>query len=140
MAWRQLPDGSYFNPNTGDLRGLDGAKEAAAHAQSLRAGHIKPRMRPLPAVHARTKFPPLPMNKFVVLPGIRGPQAIIDPVRKLALNPYELGFGADPTASTGMSVTMKRVLTTGAIVAAVGGACWFMKDCSWFKSGHTKGK
>ncbi len=125
MAWRQLPDGSYFDPNTGDLRGLDGAKEAAARDQSLRAGHIK--LRPMPRVNQPTKFPPLPANKFVVLPGIKGPQAIIDPVRKLALNPYELGMGE-------LGTTTKRVLVAGGIVAAVGAACWFMRNSPLFKS------
>ncbi len=129
MAWRQLPDGSFFDPNTGDLRGLDGAKEAAAHAQSLRAGHIKPRN--LPRVHAPTKFPPLPGNKYVVLPGIKGPQAIIDPRPRLALNPYELGMGE-------MSVGVKRVLVTGGIVAAVGAACWAMNKIPWLSGKKSK--
>jgi len=135
MAWRQLPDGSYFNPNTGDLHGLDGAKEEAARMQSMRAGHLKPRPRPLPRVNAKTKFPPLPLQRFVALPGIRGPEVIIDPVSKLALNPYELGMGMFET----MGTTTKRVIVAGGIVAAVGGACWLLRKTSWF-GGKKKSK
>jgi hypothetical protein len=130
MAWRQLPDGTFFDPNTGDLRGLDGAKEAAARAQSIRAGHFKPApRRKLPAVNQPSKFPPLPANKFVVLPGIKGPQAIIDPKRDvLALNPYELGMGE-------MSPTVKRVVVTGGILAVAGAAIWIMRKTSLFGGG-----
>jgi hypothetical protein len=135
MAWRQLPDGSFFDPNTGNLQGLTGTKEAAARAQSIKAGRYKPR-QPLPAVNAPSKFPPLPQNKFVVLPGIRGPQAIIDPVPRLAINPYELGMGA-AAAPGEMSTTMKRVLVTGGIIAVMGGGCWLCRKMKWLGGGDS---
>jgi hypothetical protein len=111
MAWRQLPDGSFFNPNTGDLNGLSGPREAAARALSAKMTGRLPPMR-------QNMFPPLPASKVVVLPGIKGPQAIIDPKRRLlGVNPYELGFGE-------LSPMTKQIAMTGAIIAAVGVGCY----------------
>lgn len=110
MSWRQLPDGSYFNPATGDLQGLDGQREAAGRMTAVRQGRA-PKQR-LPA-------PPLPTQKMVVLPGTQGPEAIIDPKRDvLALNPFELGMGE-------MSDTKKRFLLVGGIIALAVGINWF---------------
>jgi hypothetical protein len=55
-----------------------------------------------------------------VLPGIKGPQAMMDPKRDvLALNPFELGVGE---ASAGMSDLAKKALVVGGIV----GVAWLM--------------
>lgn len=43
MAWRQLGDGSWWNENTGELRGLDETKEAAARAIAIRQGRYRPK-------------------------------------------------------------------------------------------------
>jgi len=99
MAWRQLPDGSYFDPNTGNLSGLDGKREAAARAVS--------------ATRDRPVTPSM-------VPSHRGPDGMIEPSRgMLAVNPFELGLGT-------MSPMVKRVATTGVIVAVIGGVCWVM--------------
>ncbi len=113
MPWRQLPDGSFLDENTGTLRGLDGKREAAARAVSQRATG-----KALPPLHQRNPFPPLPQQKMVVLPGVKGPQQIIDPAANLlAVNPFELGLGA-------MSETTKRMMMVGAFVAIAFGAVW----------------
>ena len=108
MAWRQLPDGSYFNPDTGALHGLDGAREAAGRMIARQQGH-----RPPPA-------PPLPAQKLLALPGTQGPEVIIDPKRDaLAVNPFELGMGE-------MSDTSRRFLLVGGIIALGFGVNWLM--------------
>lgn len=111
MPWRQLPDGSWLNPETGDLKGLDGRREAAAARISAQQN---PRPRP-------NQFPPLPTQKLVVLPGIKGPQAMIEPRQgNLALNPFELGVGEG--APSPMSDLTKKALVVGGIV----GVAWLM--------------
>lgn len=115
MAWRQLPDGSWFDPNTGNLSGLNGQREASARALSAKMSKTK-----LPPLTQRNQFPPLPMQKMIVLPGIKGPEAIIDPKRKvLALNPFELGMGMFENP------VVKKIATTAAIAAGVGAVVWF---------------
>jgi hypothetical protein len=55
---------------------------------------------------------------MVVLPGIKGPQEIIDPKQRLlGVNPYELGFGE-------LSPMSRQIAITGAIIAAVGVGCY----------------
>jgi hypothetical protein len=105
MTWRQLPDGSYLDSNTGDLRGFDPAREGAARAISAKAGRPSPKA---------PNFPVLPQQKMVVLPGATGPSAIIDPKPNLAVNPYELGMG-------GLSETTKRLM----LIAGIVGVAWF---------------
>jgi hypothetical protein len=108
MTWRQLPDGSYLDSNTGDLRGFDPAREGAARALSGQAGRPSPKA---------PNFPVLPQQRMVVLPSARGPSAIIDPKPNLALNPYELGMGA-------MSDTTKRMLLIAGLVGVAWMACY----------------
>jgi len=117
MAWRQLPDGSWFDGETGDLRGFDEAREASARAQSIRTGTRGARGL------AGEGLPtwPMPQQKFIAVPGNGRSKAILDPQsRLLAVNPYELGLGQEP-----MSDTKKRILLIGLIVAAAGGYVWF---------------
>lgn len=103
MAWRQLPDGSFFDSNTGDLKGLDGNREAKARAISAQQGN---------------PFPPLPQQRMITLPGAIGPQQIIAPSGNLlAVNPFELGLGT-------MTETTKRVLMVGAFVGIAAVTCW----------------
>jgi hypothetical protein len=112
MVWRQLPDGSFWDTDTGDLRGLDGDREEGARLRSAAATGIPVRRR------AVNPIPPLPSQKLVELPSTAGPEVIIDPKRDvLALNPFELGVGMF-SAETG-----KRVLVVAGILGAAFVAC-----------------
>jgi len=113
IGWRQLPDGSWFNPFTGDLSGVDAQAEANARALSRKL-HNQGLAGP------GYPTPPLPQQTIVALPGRNGVQTIIDPKRNLlAVNPYELGLGADP-ADDAKKRTMMLVL----VLVAAGGYCW----------------
>jgi hypothetical protein len=119
MAWRQLGDGSWWNENTGELRGLDETKEAAARAIAIRRGQYRPRQAQgnQPGPH-----PPTPTQTMVALPQARGVQAIIEPQANLAVNPYELGLGRQGLGILGtMTDTQKRYLAIGGLVAAACG-------------------
>lgn len=114
MVWRQLPDGSFLNTETGDLRGLDGDREAGARARSAIATGVPVSRRVV------NPIPPLPSQKLVELPSTAGPEVIIDPKRDvLALNPFELGLGF-MTSETG-----KRVAVVAGILGAAFVACKF---------------
>lgn len=124
MAWRQLGDGSWWNENTGELRGLDETKEAAARAIAIRQGRYRPKQAQgnQPGPH-----PPTPTQTMVALPTIRGPQAIIQPGTNLAVNPYELGLGRQGGFLAGlgtMSDSGKRMLAIGGLVAAAVGVVY----------------
>lgn len=58
MAWRQLPDGSYLDPLTGTLQGVDHQREAAAARLSGFNG---------------VSAPPLDAQRRVSLPSIPPP-------------------------------------------------------------------
>ena len=114
MAWRQLPDGSFFNPNTGGLKGFNHDRESAGRALS-HLGSVDVSRK------AVNPMPPLPSQKFVELPGTAGPEVIIDPKRDvLALNPFELGVGA-------VSDTTKKLLLVGGILGVATVACLISK-------------
>lgn len=109
-SFRQLPDGTWFNPDTGDLKGLDGRREQAARAIS--AAQRLPPANP---------FPPLPSQRMVVLPSVKGPMQMIAPKRDvLAVNPFEMGMGA-------MSDTSKRVLLMVGVIGIAAATCWFQR-------------
>ena len=123
MAWRQLGDGSWWNENTGELRGLDETKEAAARAIAIRRGQYRPRQ----TANQPGPHPPTPTQTMVALPTIRGPQAIIQPGTNLAVNPYELGLGRQGGFLAGlgtMSDSGKRMLAIGGLVAAAVGVVY----------------
>jgi len=114
MGWRQLPDGSFFNPNTGDLKGFNHDRESAGRALS-HLGSVDVSRK------AVNPIPPLPSQKFVELPGTAGPEVIIDPKRDvLALNPFELGVGT-------MGEIPKKVLLIGGILGVAAVACLLSK-------------
>jgi hypothetical protein len=116
MAWRQLPDGSWLNTETGDLNGFNEEREAFGRAMAIKAGRRAPGL-----AGGGFPTPPLPQQKFVALPAVGGPKAILDPKRNLlAVNPYELGMGS----VSEMSDTKKRFLLCGLIVAAAAGYVW----------------
>lgn len=118
LGWRQLPDGSWFNPFTGDLSGLDGAKEQAARSLSERRTGKRLQGVGGPGYPA----PPLPQQQIVALPGRFGVQNIVEPQRSLlAVSPFELGLGADQA----MSDAKKRTLMMVLILAAAGGYVWW---------------
>jgi hypothetical protein len=123
MAWRQLGDGSWWNQNTGELRGLDETKEAAARAIAIRRGQYRPRQAQgnQPGPH-----PPTPTQTMVALPQARGVQAIIQPGANLAVNPYELGLGRQGGfAGLGaLSDGTKRIMAIGGLVLAACGVVW----------------
>lgn len=111
MPLRQLPDGSWLDTMTGDLRGFDPVREAQGRAIAQRQGRW-------PAGNPR---PPTPTQQMVVLPSTQGPQAIIDPKQNLlSPNPYELGVGADPTADP-----KRRILLAAAVIAGCGAFVWW---------------
>jgi hypothetical protein len=126
MAWRQLGDGSWWNENTGELRGLDETKEAAARAIAIRRGQYRPKQYAAPT----GPRPPTPTQTMVALPQASGVQAIIQPGANLAVNPYELGMGGQ---SRGMgflgnmgalSDQTKRFIAIGGLVAAACGVVY----------------
>ncbi len=89
MPLRQLPDGSWLDTMTGSLSGFDPGREAVGRALAIRAGARSGQL-----AGGGNPTPPLPVQKLVALPGIRGPQAIIDPQQRLLNpNPFELGMG-----------------------------------------------
>ena len=129
MAWRQLPDGSWFDQNTGQLRGTDEAweaREAQGRAIAIRRGQYRPKQAPRnqPGPH-----PPTPTQTMVALPQTRGVQAIIEPQANLAVNPYELGMGRQ--GGMGMlgtlTDTQKRMLAIAGVVGAAFGVVWLEK-------------
>lgn len=108
MPWRQLPDGSFFNPDTGALSGVNAQREAA--------GRLVNRV-----VNPSRSGGVLPSQPVAVLPSATGPKAVLVPARPLlAVDPFELGMGA-------FGETTKKVLLTGAIVGAAWAACWITK-------------
>lgn len=138
LGWRQLPDGSWLNDFTGDLKGFDEARESQGRRMAERAGLRRPQ--------TAGPHPPTPTQRMVQLPQVapgQAPREIIDPQVNLALNPYELGLGDDPAAATpapapvvpGMSDTMKRVLLMVGIVGAAWGAVRLQEK---FKAGPKK--
>lgn len=134
MAWRQLGDGSWWNANTGELRGLDETKEAAARAIAIRRGQYRPKQaRAQPGPH-----PPTPAQTMVALPSARGVQAIIDPQANLAVNPYELGLGRQGGFGGlgALSDTTKRMMAIGGLVVVACGVVWAERK---FGGGAAKG-
>lgn len=114
MTWRQLPDGSYLDTNSGTLRGFNHERETAGRALS-HLGSVDVSRKSV------NPIPPLPSQKFVELPGTAGPEVIIDPKRDvLALNPFELGVGE-------MSDTTKKVLLVGGILGVATVVCLMNK-------------
>lgn len=123
IGWRQLPDGSWFNPFTGDLSGLDSAKERAARVLSERRTGKRPQGVAGLAGPGYPE-PPLPQQQIVALPGRHGVQNIVDPKRDLlAVSPFELGLGADPAAAA--TDAKKRFWMMAGILAAAGAYCWW---------------
>jgi hypothetical protein len=119
MTWRQLPDGSWLNSMTGDMAGLDPAREAIGRTIAERSKQRAPSGL---AGASRNPSPPTPSQKMVVLPGIRGPQAIIDPKRGLlSVNPYELGLGASEPMSDGK----KKILLVAGVIGAAAAFVWW---------------
>lgn len=133
LGWRQLPDGSWFNPFTGDLAGLDGNKEAAARAISERRTGKRLSTSQMAARGGVAGLggpgyptPPLPQQKIVALPNRNGVSTIIDPQSQpLAVSPFELGLG-DAAASD----SKKRFWMMGLILAAAAGYVWLNKRTS----------
>ena len=120
MALRKLPDGSMLDEETGTLVNYDAQREAAGRRISEQSGHIRPRagqpQRPIP--NRGQQITPVVQ---VVTP--QGNQHMIQPRRQeLTVNPFELGLGA--AAPAPMSDNAKRLILTGAIVAAAFGAVW----------------
>jgi len=109
MAWRQLPDGSFFNPETGDLQGISPERESAARAHSRYSSKVVPTKRMNP-------IPPLPVQEVVQLPPVNGATSnVIFPDQNLlAVNPFAMGMGALPD-------TVKRA----AVVAGILGIAFF---------------
>ena len=125
MSWRQLGDGSWFNDMTGELRGLDEAREAQGRAIAIRQGRWRPRQQ---AANVPGPHPPTPTQTMVALPQARGVQAIIEPQANLAVNPYELGLGRGGGGMLGaMSDNTKRMIAIGGVVAAAFGVVWLEK-------------
>lgn len=122
LGWRQLPDGSWFNPFTGDLSGIDAKKEAAARALSeRRTGRRIGGVAGLAGPGYPT--PPLPQQKIVALPNRNGVSTIIDPqAQPLAVSPFELGLG-----EAAASDSKKRFMMMGLILAAAAGYVWLSK-------------
>ena len=120
VGWRQLPDGSWLNPFTGDVAGLDGQREAAARAISeKRTGRRIQGVAGLAGPGYPT--PPLPQQQIVALPGRHGVSSIVDPKKDLlAVSPFELGLGADAAASN----TNGRFMVLVGILAVAAGYVW----------------
>lgn len=126
MALRKLPDGSVLDMETGDLLNYDPAREAAGRRISEAAGQIRPRSnqptRPIPN-RGQQITPVVEFNT------IQGKQHLLQPRKQeTALNPFELGLGT-------MSDGTKRMLLTGAIVAAAFGAVWLNSKLNKKKAG-----
>lgn len=118
IGWRQLPDGSWFNPMSGDLAGLDGQREASARAISeRRTGKRVNNGLAGPGYPT----PPLPQQQMVALPNRIGVSNIIEPQRNLlSVSPFELGLGADVAATD----TKKRFMILIGVLAIAGGYVW----------------
>lgn len=130
MAWRQLGDGSWFNANTGELRGLDAAREEQGRQIAISQGRYRPtQKRNIPGPH-----PPTPTQRIVALPTVQGPMAIIEPqMNPLQVNPYELGMGRLGLGRFGaLSDDTKRYITMGVVVAAAAGIVWAQRRFSGF--------
>lgn len=122
LGWRQLPDGSWLNDFTGELKGFDVERESVGRKLAERAGLRRPQLHPGP-------HPPTPTQAMVQLPQVspgQAPREIVNPNPNLALNPYELGMGdtAAAPAPAGMSDGTKKILMLGGIIAAAAGAVW----------------
>lgn len=119
IGWRQLPDGSWFNPFTGSLAGLDGQREASARAISeRRTGKRVQGVAGLAGPGYPT--PPLPTQPIVALPNRIGVSTIVEPQeRLLSVSPFELGLGAEAAGDT-----KKRFTLLVLILAAAGGYVW----------------
>ncbi len=116
MGWRRLGDGSFMNTDTGEVRGLDPQREAAARNISEQAGHVRPRVQPAVPNKGQQITP---VVAFV--PPRAEAKTIIQPrAQELAVDPYGTGMGILPA----MSDNAKRIMLTGLIVAGAFGAVW----------------
>ena len=126
LGWRQLPDGSWLNDFTGELKGLDVARENSGRRMAERAGLRAPRLQAGP-------HPPTPTQTMIQLPQMapgQGPRELINPNPNLAINPYELGMGDDPTTAitapvaAPLSDTSKRTMMFVGIIGIASAAVW----------------
>ncbi len=121
MPLRQLPDGSWLDTMTGSLSGFDAGREANGRMLAERSGARRP-AQALAGSGGNPK-PPTPFQRLVALPGIRGPQAIIEPQQGLLHpRPFELGLG------DAMSPEAKgKLLVVGLLVSGCAAWVWWSK-------------
>lgn len=126
LGWRQLPDGSWLNDFTGDLKGINVEAENNGRRMAERAGLRRPVLSPGP-------HPPTPTQNMVQLPQVKpgqAPRELINPNPNLALNPYELGMGDDPSAAPAVAAPVplsdnsKRTMMFVGIIGLAAGAVW----------------
>lgn len=121
MALRRLPDGTFWDPATGQII-PHVPTQAQINANTIsRAKQLKP--IPSRGQHIET---------VVQVRTENGNQVLLQPrVEALAVDPFGTGMGLFPN----MSDTAKKYLLTGAIIAVAAGVVWCQNKMG--SSGHT---